>query len=180
MRASLVAAARSLFAEKGYAETGTPEIVSLAGVTRGALYHHFADKAALFRAVVEAEAAAVAAEIGAEAETSGTALDALLAGSDGYFRAMAALGRVRILLLDGPAVLGHAEIARIDRETGGNELRSGLAAALGDVQLDGAELDALTELLSAAFDRAALAISQGEGQDAYKAAIAAILRNLVR
>lgn len=179
MRASLMAAARTLFAEKGYAQTGTPEIVARAGVTRGALYHHFADKAALFRAVIEAEANAVASVIETDAQSSASPFDALLAGSDGYFRAMAAPGRVRLLLLDGPAVLGQAEMNRIDRETGGGELRIGLTAALDGAQLEDEVVDALTDMLSAAFDRAALAISQGEPADAYKAAIAAILRKLV-
>ncbi|TWH24547.1 TetR/AcrR family transcriptional regulator, partial [Aminobacter sp. J15] len=87
-RAALIAAARNLFIEKSYAETGTPEIVAAAGVTRGALYHHFADKQALFRAVVEAEAAAPA-----------SVRQALLDGADAFFRAMAVNGRTRLLLL---------------------------------------------------------------------------------
>ena len=61
-RAALIAAARGLFLGRGYANTGTPEIVAAAGLTRGALYHHFADKTALFAEVfetVEAELANV-------------------------------------------------------------------------------------------------------------------------
>ena len=53
-RAALVAAGRTLFAEHGYAEVGTERLAHAAGVTRGALYHQFADKADLFAAVVEA------------------------------------------------------------------------------------------------------------------------------
>ena len=98
-RRVLLAAARALFAEKGFAETSTPEIVAKAGVTRGALYHHFADKTALFAAVAEAEHAAVAEAIEA---AGGTMPDdpvaALLAGSDAFFagviRGMRAADRV--------------------------------------------------------------------------------------
>ncbi|TSE14191.1 helix-turn-helix transcriptional regulator, partial [Mesorhizobium intechi] len=87
-RADLIAAARKLFTEKSYAETGTPEIVTAAGVTRGALYHHFADKQALFAAVVEQEAQAVAQEIERASPSSLEARDALIAGSDAYLDAM--------------------------------------------------------------------------------------------
>ena len=62
-RAALIAAARRLFVAKGYADTGTPELVAEAGVTRGALYHHFVDKQALFGGVVEAENAEAAARL---------------------------------------------------------------------------------------------------------------------
>src|SRR5690349_12045502 len=119
----LIAAARKLFTEKSYAETSTPEIVAAAGVTRGALYHHFADKQALFRAVVEQEAAEVAAEIENASPPSLTARDALIAGSDAYLAAMRAPGRTRLLLLDGPAVLGRAGMDEIDGRHGNRTLR---------------------------------------------------------
>jgi AcrR family transcriptional regulator len=172
MRARLVAAGRALFVERGYAETGTPEIVAAAGVTRGALYHHFADKAALFRAVVEAEAAAVAAEVERAARGPG----ALEKGADAWFAAMAEPGRVRLLLRDGPAVLGTAEMLRIDGATGGASLQRGLEAALGP----GPEAAALAEVLSAAFDRAALAIAAGAAPRPYRAALARVMAAVAR
>ncbi|HOZ32591.1 MAG TPA: helix-turn-helix domain-containing protein, partial [Tabrizicola sp.] len=63
MRAVLLRSGRALFVRQGYAGTSTPEIVASAGVTRGALYHHFSDKAALFTAVIEGERQAIAALI---------------------------------------------------------------------------------------------------------------------
>ncbi|MEM8589926.1 MAG: TetR/AcrR family transcriptional regulator [Pseudomonadota bacterium] len=179
-RTALVAAARSLFVDKGYAETGTPEIVAKAGVTRGALYHHFADKADLFRAVVTREAAAVAAQIETESADPTSALDALTSGADAYFAAMAAPGRVRLLLLDGPAVLGHREMAHIDRKAGGEELREGLAFALPANDLPTATMDALADILSAAFDRATLATSEGAPAADYRHAVRRVLDGLIR
>lgn len=169
-RTALVAAARELFVTKGYAATSTPQIAAAARVTRGALYHHFVDKQDLFRAVVEGEAAAVAAEI--EARTAHRDHDApqrpagdrpldarhqLVAGAAAYLDAMAVPGRTRLLLLDAPAVLGAAEADVIDARHARRTLRAGLQEALGERAPDDARLDAVTLLLSAAFDRAALA-----------------------
>ena len=92
-------AARRLFVENGYAETATPDIVAEAGVTRGALYHHFEDKKALFRAVIEREATDVADEIERRAKRQTTPRDALLEGAAAYFDAMEVEGRTRLLLL---------------------------------------------------------------------------------
>lgn len=170
-RAALVAAARELFAAKGYADTGTPEIVSTAGVTRGALYHHFSDKLELFRAVVEAEAVAVAEAIASATTEAERPLDAMLTGADAYFAAMSEPGRGRLLLLEGPATLGLREMDEIDRRTGADELRQGLEAAIAAEDRSDVPLEALTAVLSAAFDKAALAIVSGESADDYREAL---------
>ncbi|TPI65499.1 TetR/AcrR family transcriptional regulator [Mesorhizobium sp. B3-1-3] len=177
-RADLIHAARKLFTEKSYAETGTPEIVAEAGVTRGALYHHFADKQALFAAVVEQEAASVAAEIDHASPPSLSARDALIAGSDAYLKAMRAPGRTRLLLLDGPAVLGRAAMDEIDNRHGNRSLREGLAAAMCAQAMTRLPLEALTALLAAAFDRAALAIEAGASGADYRAVLIALMDGL--
>lgn len=162
-RAALIRAARKLFAEKGYAETSTPEIVKAAGVTRGALYHHFEDKLAVFRAVVTEEYISVANEISASATAKpGSAIEALQRGSRGYLCAMQDPGRVRIMLLDGPAALGQIELDQIDQETSANALRLGLLEAMRTKQIKTLPIEALTVQLSALFDRAALAVSEGD------------------
>ncbi|MGR3762075.1 helix-turn-helix domain-containing protein [Roseobacteraceae bacterium NS-SX3] len=176
MRERLIAAARNLFAEKGYAETSTPEIVKAADVTRGALYHHFDGKEALFRAVAEAEAQAVTKAIEAAGKVPGEA--GLMAGSRAFFAAMAVPGRARILLVDGPAVLGAAAMDEIDAGGGRRALRAGLSAA--GTGLGEAGLDALSVVMSAAFDRAALAIAEGAEAAPYEAAMAALMRAAIR
>lgn len=178
-RLALIEAARRLFVEKGYAETATPDIVAEAGVTRGALYHHFEDKKALFRATLEREAAAVAAEIERLSAPAPTPRAALLSGAAAYFDAMAAPGRTRLLLLEAPAVLGIAGAGAIDRENAEGTLKAGLSDLLGP-DVGAARLDALTGLLSAAFDRAAIAIEAGADRSAYEGAIADLLDGLVR
>ena len=87
-RAVLIDAARGLFASAGYAETSTPDIVRAAGVTRGALYHHFEDKEALFAAVVTAEFQQVAADIDVSGQEAAAPVAALMAGSRAFLRAM--------------------------------------------------------------------------------------------
>ncbi|ASY64957.1 Transcriptional regulator, TetR family [Sinorhizobium sojae CCBAU 05684] len=149
-----------------------------AWLTRGALYHHFEDKRALFRAVVEKEAGKVAATI----ETSAgdlSAREALLAGAAAYFEAMAVPGRVRLLLLDGPAVLGVTEMAAIDAAHGGRTLEEGLAAALAPRRLGDKAIKAMAFLLSAAFDRAALEIDAGAARADYAYAIDRLIDRLI-
>ena len=178
-RLALIEAGRRLFVERGYAETATPDIVTEAGVTRGALYHHFEDKKALFRAVVEREAEMVAADIERRSAPAGSPRDALLWGAGAYFDAMAVPGRTRLLLLEAPAVLGVEGAGMIVSDNAEGKLRQGLAdllAGSGNEPL----VTPLTALLSAAFDRAAIAIEAGSERTAHEAAIGALLDGLVR
>ena len=178
-KAALLKAARKLFVEKGYAGTSTPEIVKKAGITRGALYHHFEDKEALFRAVLVDEYEAVASEIyrsatGAPQNT----VEALMLGGTGFLNAMKDEGRVKLMLLDGPAVLGRQELDRIDRETSADELRIGLEAAMESGEIRKLPLDALTVQLSAMFDRAALSIADGDAMEPHVEIFAAFFNSL--
>jgi AcrR family transcriptional regulator len=177
-RAQLLEAGRRLFTAKEYAGTGTPELVKEAGVTRGALYHHFEDKKALFRAVAEAEAEAVAREIEARSQSAPSALAAMIDGTRAYLAAMRAPGRTRLLLLDGPAVLGRAEMDAIDARHGARTLREGLELAICSGAFRSLPLDALTSTLSAAMDRAALSIAQGAAEDGQIAVLTALLEGL--
>ncbi|OJY63902.1 MULTISPECIES: TetR/AcrR family transcriptional regulator [unclassified Rhizobium] len=177
-KTALIAAARALFVEKGYAETSTPEIVAAAGITRGALYHHFEDKRALFRAVVREEALAVAAAIEQATPDRLTPRQALIAGSNAYLDAMRIVGRTRLLLIEGPTVLGLADMKQLDEETTTLTLKHGLEAALGHGKSTDIPLDALADILSAAFDRAALAVDAGGNADRYRAAIAHMIERI--
>lgn len=177
-RAALVAAARRLFLEKPYAEVSTPEVAAAAGMTRGALYHHFPDKEALFRAVVEEESASVAATIEQAAPSARSVVAALVRGGEAFLAAMREPGRVRLLLLDGPAVLGRASMDEIDMRHGGRTLREGLQEAMAGGQLRKLPVDAAAALLSAAYDRAALAIDAGGDPRDYKRALADLIEGL--
>lgn len=107
-RAKLIAAARKAFAEKGYSDASMDELTASVGLTRGALYHNFGDKRGLLAAVVDqidSEMAARAQEIGAQA---GDGWQGMLAEGDAYIEMALDPEVQRIVLLDGPAVLGDA------------------------------------------------------------------------
>lgn len=177
-KAALIEAATALFRMRPFAEVSTPEVVAAAGVTRGALYHHFSDKLGLFRAVVEAENAAVAAEIDAAAARHLAPLDALLAGGEAYLQAMTTSGRTRLMLVEAPAVLGRQLFDSIDAAGPGATLREGLVVAMDAGDLRRLPLDPVAQLFSAVYDRAALAISAGASRDEWRIVLTATLSSL--
>lgn len=161
-RAKLLAVAREMFAEKGFADTGTPEIVAAAGVTRGALYYHFADKRDLFRAVFEAEEAALAARIDdVSLPLADDPVEALMAGTLAFFAAATDAGTNRIVFVDGPAALGWDDWREIDERYAAATLREGLTAAMTAGAIKTVPVEELTNVLGAAFNEAALGLGAG-------------------
>ena len=165
-RSVLIETARARFAADGYAATSTPTIVEEAGVSRGSLYHHYRDKADLFQAVVEREygqvAEAIEAAAGARMAETTDSVAILSAGGDAFLDAMRDPGRRRILLIDGPAVLGSETMREINARHTGRTLRAGIAAAVACGDFVDLPVDALADLLDAAYDRIALV----DGDDA--------------
>src|SRR3954451_9930633 len=130
-RAGLLAAARSLFAERGYAHVGTEEIVRAAGVTRGALYHQFADKRALFSAVFEELEAELIGEAAQRMVGHDDPLDAMKEACRGWLEACARPEAQQIVLLDAPAVLGYETWREIGERHGVGAVRAAGQAATG-------------------------------------------------
>ena len=160
-RKQLISAAKKLFVEKGYGATSTPELVESAGVTRGALYHHFADKKDLFRAVVESDCAAVGAEIERGSEAADNVIDMLKSGSSAFVKAITTKGRVRTILIEGPAVLGQQELLSIEDRYTRLSLRRGLEAAREQGAIKPLAMEPLLELVSSMLDGAALKVEAG-------------------
>ena len=175
---ALIAAARACFADKGYAGTGTPEIVAAAGVTRGALYHHFADKQALFTRVVEEEHALLAMAINAasESEEEPGPVKALVEGGEAFLSAMQDPGRRQILLIDAPAVLGREALDAINARYGLRTLIVGITEAIKAKAIRDLPVMPLAHLLNTMFDRAALA--GPEELPGYRKSIKALIRGL--
>lgn len=164
-RAALVRAARDLFAEKGYAGTGTEDIVARARLTRGALYHHFGDKAGLFRAVMEDVAGElahrlIAQQLACPAGLAGGAWGQLRDGIQAFLDACTGTDFQRIVLIDGPAVLGHDAWTNLVEQHGLGLLRTWLQRAIDDHQIDPLPVEPLARLLGALIGEASLYIGQ--------------------
>lgn len=160
-RGALIAAARGLFAQRGYADVGTPEIAATAGVTRGAMYHHFAGKEDVFRAV------AVAVEIDVTERLTATV------GGAGHTDPLAALHHAarawldlcaepevrQVLLVDGPTVLGWAAFRDLAMDYGLGLTEALLAACIEAGRLPALPPRALAHVVLGALQEAALMVA---------------------
>ncbi len=176
-REALVEAARILFAERGYAGVGTEEIVRAAGVTRGALYHHFDDKRELFAAVYERIEAELAERIaaGALAANAASPLEAMRAGAEMFLAACAEPAVQQIALLDGPAVLGWDRWRAIAAEHGLGLIEASLQAAIEAGAIVAAPVRPLAHVLMGALDEAAMMVARAEDPERARAEVGGTL-----
>jgi AcrR family transcriptional regulator len=181
-RAALMAAARPLFAERGFAGVGTEEIVRAAGVTRGALYHQFRDKRELFAAVFEQLEGELAQRVGEAAAASGATepLAALRVGTDAWLDACTEREVQRIVLLDGPAVLGTERAREIGLRHSVGLVEAALQAAVEAGQLAPQPVRGLAHILIGAVDEAALYVATSDDQVAARAEVGAVLDRLLQ
>lgn len=180
-RTALIGAARPLFAERGYAGVGTEEIVRAAGVTRGALYHHFAGKRELFAAVYEAIEAELAQRI-AEGALGGGASDplaAMRAGAQMFLRACTEPEVQQVVLLDGPSVLGWDRWREIAAEHGLGLIEATLEAAIEAGSIAQQPARPLAHLLMGALDEAAMLVARAADPDGARLEVGRTLELLI-
>jgi AcrR family transcriptional regulator len=180
-RAALVAAARPLFAARGFAAVSTPELAAAAQVTRGALYHQFTDKRGLFLAVVYAVEADVTRRIVAQVGASGAADPgaALHAAADAWLDACEEPEVRQVLLLDAPVVLGWEGFRDVALEHGLGLTEWLLRGAVDAGLLAEQPLRPLAHVLIGALDEAALYVATHEDPETARAETSAVLHRLL-
>ena len=180
-RAALVAAARPLFAARGFADVGTEEIVRAAGVTRGALYHQFADKTELFAAVFEDVEREVTERIaqGAFGAGAATPFAALEAGAEQFLAVCAEPDIQRIVLLDAPVVLGWERWRDIGMRYGMGLVEGTLQAAIEAGELEAQPTRPLAHVLIGALDEAAMVVARAEDPDVAREEMLFVLRRML-
>ncbi|HCS59465.1 MAG TPA: TetR family transcriptional regulator [Gordonia polyisoprenivorans] len=168
--------ATELFSSRGFADVSLDDVAGAAGVTRGAVYHHYRNKAGLFGAVAARLQVRVADAVVQAAQAAGADPgDQLRVGSHAFLDAITSGTAVRILLIDAPSVVGWQEWRRLDAENSAAHLRDALRAAGVDEEL----LDATTAQLSGAMNETALWIAQHANTDVARAQAHSALNRLL-
>lgn len=178
-RGALLEAARSLFAERGYAKVGTEEIVRAAGVTRGALYHHFGGKPELLGAVYEQIEAEIADEVGAGARPGAGALETLRDGAERFLDRCLEPEVQQIALLDAPAVLGWERWREVGARYGLGLISALLEAGIASGEIRRQPIEPLAHALLGALDEIAMLVARADDQRAVRRDAAMTLDSLL-
>ncbi|MGP4024656.1 TetR family transcriptional regulator [Actinomadura sp. 3N407] len=168
-REVLIASARRLFAERGYAAVPAEEIVAAAGLTRGALHHHFGDKKELFRAVLEQVEGEIVGRVGEAIGGAADSWDATTGGLAAFLDICEEPEVIQIALRDAPAVLGWAAWREIEAAHGMGLIKAGLQMAIDERVLTRQPLDVLAHLILSAVIEAALLIAHASDRGTARA-----------
>ncbi len=179
-RRVLLDVARRLFADYGYTDTGTEEVVRQAGVTRGALYYHFRDKRDLFRAVVEDLQGEILGKVQAAAAATADPWEGLRAGLHAFLDACMEPAVQRIVLVDAPSVLGWAAWRELDAKYGFGLLRAVLQGLMDDGLLEPQPVEPLAHMLLGALSEAGMVIAQAGDVEAARRDVGVSLDRLLR
>ena len=177
--AAILASARNLFRTRGFDATSIDDIAAGAAVAKGAVYHHFESKEAIFTCVLEAVQAEIQQIPLPPAATQGDLADRMAAGVEHYLLTASEPRYRRILLIDGPAVVGWRRWREIDDRYFGAGARAANAALLGP-SASPAEVEALTHLFMGAVMEAALVCSNSANVNKVARDLAGILRRLLK
>ncbi len=180
-RGRLIATARRLFAQQGFAATSTEQILGDAHVSRGALYHHFASKTDLFQAAFEAVEDEVTAQV-LEQATAGGETDPIriLELGFGAFLDQCVNPEVqRIVMLDGPTVLGWDTWHELDERYAFGTLKAVLSVAAETGRIEQSAVDPLSHLLLGAIMQAGMVVTRAADPVAAKQAMADSFARLV-
>lgn len=158
-RTALIRAGRALFAEKGFAATGTEELVAKAGVTRGALYHQYKDKAALFLDVVEHVERDLTQRLAERVAGIEDPVEMLRVSAEAFLDLCLETEVRRIVLIDAPSVLGWAVWREIDARHGLGLLRGLLGRLVAAGLLRPEQVEPLSHLVLGAVSEAALVVA---------------------
>ena len=178
-REALVAAARPLFAEHGYAAVSTDQIARAAGVTRGALYHQFAGKEELFAAVFEQLEGEIADRLGAQLVTVDDPAALLRDGIDGWLAACAEPEVHRIVLIEAPAALGWARWREIGQRYGVGLVEATIQSLIDAGLLPEQPVRPLAHVLVGALEEAALYAASAPDREQATAEVRASLLQLI-
>ncbi|MDG4863933.1 TetR/AcrR family transcriptional regulator [Streptomyces sp. T-3] len=180
-RQALLREGRRLFSQSGYGAVGLAEIVRAAGVTKGALYHHFTGKAELFRAVLEELQQEVGRRVAAAADAEDDPWAQLAAGCQEFLTAATDPDIQRVMLVDGPAVLGWSEWRAMDEAASARHLADAVSSLMDAGIITRQPVAPLVHLLSGAMNEAALWLASStdpEDLDHTRAALAQLLEAL--
>jgi len=156
----LITTAQRLFGRDGYAATSIDDIARESGTTKGAVYHHFAGKTELFRAVFVHQEQQLARTIRSASAEADDPWDGIRRGSRAFLEACAGRQMRQIILLDGPAVLGWEDVRAIEYEHTLKLIRDGLMAAAARGQITPGDITIRAHLIFGALCEAGMLIAR--------------------